>query len=73
MDKQLLLQHVETAIKSSTKNPDLMAISSLKLADIMKVQPSDIEQGLAELVQEGKLRKEPVQGSHNEIFLLPNH
>ncbi|PZE19728.1 hypothetical protein CBW46_017265 [Paenibacillus xerothermodurans] len=67
-----MLDYFQTMIRSSTRNPKFMSISTAKVADIMGVQPSDIEQQLNEFVQEGKLVKDKLTvPPYEEIYLLP--
>ncbi|PLR85304.1 hypothetical protein [Bacillus sp. V33-4] len=72
MEKEKLFQRVETMIHSSSKKPKYMSLSTVKMADIFAVNPSDIEQGLVDLVNEGRLRKSKLTDPpFNEIYLLP--
>lgn len=72
MDKNLLLQRVQSMIQSSTKRPKYMTVSTVKVADIFGVKPEEVEKGLEELVAEGYLKQSKLDSPpfHN-IFLLP--
>ncbi|PLR79279.1 hypothetical protein CU633_00665 [Bacillus sp. V3-13] len=72
MEKEKLFQRVETMIHSSSKKPKYMSLSTVKMADIFGVNPSDIEQGLVDLVNEGRLRKTKLPDPpYNDIYFLP--
>ena len=72
MEKEKLFQRVQSMIISSAKEPKYMSISTVKVADLFGVSPSAIEQGLQELVNEGRLQKSQLtEPPHNDIYLLP--
>ncbi|OMP65748.1 hypothetical protein [Domibacillus epiphyticus] len=72
MDKEKLLSRAQSMIMSSSKNPKYMTISTVKTADLFGVDPSEIDQGLNELVKEGRLKKEKMsKPPHHEVYLLP--
>jgi predicted transcriptional regulator of viral defense system len=72
MDKNLLLQRVQSMIQSSTKSPKYMTISTVKVADIFGVNPEEVQQGLEELVEEGYLQQSKLDSPpYHDIFLLP--
>jgi DNA-binding GntR family transcriptional regulator len=72
MEKEKLFRLVQSMIISSSKQPKYMSISTVKIADMFGVKPSEIEQGLQELVDEGRLRKSQITESPNyEVYLLP--
>ena len=72
MEKERLFQRVQSMIMSSSKNPKYMSVSTVKIADIFGVKPAEIEQGLQELVDEGRLQRSKLtEPPHNEIYLLP--
>ncbi|MFY4777397.1 hypothetical protein [Metabacillus sp. RGM 3146] len=72
MEKEKLFQRIQTMIISSSKKPKQMAVSTVKVADIFGVTPSEIEQGLQELVDEGRLRKRKMtEPPNSDIYLLP--
>ncbi|PLS18249.1 hypothetical protein CVD28_08150 [Bacillus sp. M6-12] len=72
MDKDKLLQRAQSMIMSSSKNPKQMIISTVKMADILKVDSSEVDRGLRELVEEGRLQKERMtEPPHHDIYFLP--
>jgi hypothetical protein len=72
MEKEKLFRLVQSMIISSSKQPKYMSISTVKIADMFGVKPSEIEQGLQELVDEGRLCKSQITESPNyEVYLLP--
>ncbi|RFU63917.1 hypothetical protein D0466_10720 [Peribacillus glennii] len=72
MDMEKLYQRVHTMIMSSSKAPKYMSISSVKVADIFGVTPGEIEKGLQELVESGRLTKSKLQDPpHNVIYQIP--
>ncbi|MFC3885152.1 hypothetical protein ACFOU2_17425 [Bacillus songklensis] len=72
MEKEKLFQRIQSMIISSSKNPKYMSVSTVKVADIFGVKPSEIEKGLQELIDEGRLRKSKITESPNhEVYLLP--
>ncbi|THE09598.1 hypothetical protein E1I69_21755 [Bacillus timonensis] len=72
MEKEKLFQRIQSMIMSSTKKPKYMSISTVKVADILGVKPFEIEQGLKELVSEGRLKKVQTEAPpHQEIYFLP--
>ncbi|MEJ9305160.1 PCI domain-containing protein [Priestia megaterium] len=72
MDKEMLYQRVHTMIISSTKEPKYMALSTVKIADLFRVKPEEIEKTLLELINEGRLKKDKLPDQPNyEIYLLP--
>jgi hypothetical protein len=67
-----MFDYFETMIHSSTRDPKFMSISTVKVADILGVEPVEIEQTLAALVNEGKLLKSTLQAPpHEDIYTLP--
>jgi DNA-binding transcriptional MocR family regulator len=71
LEKEKLFQRIQSMIMSSTKKPKYMSISTVKVADILGVKTFEIEQGLKELVSEGKLKKSKIEEPpHQEIYLL---
>jgi hypothetical protein len=73
LEKEMLFQRAKSMIMSSSKNPKYMSISTVKVADIFGVNPLEVEEGLKELVNEGRLQKAKLQDPpHNDIYLLPN-
>ncbi|WP_254052754.1 hypothetical protein [Bacillus sp. V59.32b] len=72
LDKEVLFQRIATMIMSSSKSPKYMSISTVKVADIFGVRPSEIKEGLEELVDTGRLLKMKMQEPpENEIYQLP--
>ena len=72
MDKNQLLNRVQSMIQSSTKKPKYMTISTVKVADILGVKPEEVEKGLQELVAEGSLKQSKLDSPpYHDIFLLP--
>ncbi|MGV3487317.1 MAG: hypothetical protein ACO1OC_01855 [Tuberibacillus sp.] len=72
MDKQQLLDRIKNMIVSSTKEPKYISLSTVKLADLFDVEPQEIEKDLKDLVNEGKLKKDVMEGPpHGDIYLLP--
>lgn len=72
MDMEKLFQRVHTMIMSSSKSPKYMSISTVKVADIFGVAPSEIEKGLQELVDTGRLAKSKLEDPpHNVIYQIP--
>ncbi|MCP3763413.1 hypothetical protein NLX67_13575 [Domibacillus sp. A3M-37] len=71
MDKEILFQRAQTMIISSTKKPKHMVISTVKMADLFGASLKEIDQGLNELVKEGRLKqtkmKEP---PYHEVYFL---
>lgn len=72
LDKEVLFQRIERMIMSSSKAPKYMSISTVKVADIFGVTPREIETGLQELVENGRLvKKRMEEPPKNEIYQLP--
>lgn len=72
MERDLLFERVKGMILSSSKKPKYMSISTVKIAEILGVKPTDVEQGLQNLVHEGKLVKSKMEEAPNsEIYSLP--
>ena len=72
MDSEKLYQHAKTMITSSTNTPKYMSISTVKVGDLLGVDPLDIERGLEALVNEGRLQKSKLpQPPHYEVYQLP--
>lgn len=72
MDKNELLKRVQTMIKSSTKRPKQMTVSTVKVADIFGVSPEEIQKGLEELVADGYLKQSKLETPpFHEVYLLP--
>ncbi|WP_026696041.1 hypothetical protein [Peribacillus kribbensis] len=72
MEKELLYQLVQSMIMSSSKKPKYMAISTVKVADILELPVRDIEKYLEEIVEEGRLQRSVLEDPpHSNIYLLP--
>ncbi|MEK4028188.1 MULTISPECIES: hypothetical protein [Bacillaceae] len=72
MERDPLFERVKGMILSSSKKPKYMAISTVKVAEILGVKPADVEQGLQKLVHEGKLIRSKIEEAPNsEIYSLP--
>ncbi|MDQ0220624.1 hypothetical protein ELQ35_05775 [Peribacillus cavernae] len=72
MDMEKLFQRIHTMIMSSAKSPKNMSISSVKVADIFGVSPGEIEKGLQELVDAGRVSKITMTESPNyATYQLP--
>lgn len=72
MEKEILLQLVQSMIMSSSKKPKYMSISTVKVADLLETSIFHIEKGLEELVQEGRIRQSKLElPPHNTIYMLP--
>jgi hypothetical protein len=73
LDKGSMFDYFVTMIRSSTRDPKFMSISTVKVADILGVEPKVIEQNLAAFVKEGKLQKSTLQvPPHEDIYMLPS-
>ncbi|MFD0049967.1 hypothetical protein ACFVHQ_11610 [Actinomycetes bacterium NPDC127524] len=72
MDQEILYSRMHSMIMSSAKNPKYMSISSAKLAQLWDMRMEDIEEGLKELLEEGRLIKKTLAEPPNyEYYLLP--
>ncbi len=72
MDKEQLFQRAHSMIMSSTKQPKQMILSTVKIADLFGVQASDIDKGLKELVQEGRLKQIKLENPpYHNVYCLP--
>ena len=72
MDKETVFQRVQGAIRSATKEPKYVTVSSVKLADLLGTTPPEIERYIQELVQEGRLKKETLsEPPQFDIYMLP--
>jgi DNA-binding GntR family transcriptional regulator len=72
LDIEKLFERIHTMIMSSSKAPKYMAMSTVKIADIFGVAPMEIEKGLQQLVEAGRLSKMKMEEPpHNEIYQLP--
>ncbi|WP_442599784.1 hypothetical protein [Neobacillus sp. D3-1R] len=72
MDKERLYERVHSMITSSTKDPKYISISTVKVADLFGVKHNEVEQGLQDLVNEGRLKKlKMTDPPHFDMYLLP--
>ncbi|MDP4162631.1 MAG: hypothetical protein Q8898_05950 [Bacillota bacterium] len=72
MNKESMLQLIHSMITSSTKNPKYAVLSTAKIANILDCPIGEVESGITEFVQTGKLQKSTLQDSPNyDIYLLP--
>jgi hypothetical protein len=72
MKKEILYSRIHSMIMSSAKSPKYMSISSAKLAQLWDMRMEDIEEGLQELLQEGKIIKKTLaEPPKYEYYLLP--
>jgi DNA-binding transcriptional MocR family regulator len=72
MEKDQLYQRIKAMITSSTKKPKYVSLSTVKLADILNTNISNVEQNLQELVKEGQLLKSKLtEPPNHDIYLLP--
>jgi len=72
MDDEKLFDYVKTMINSSTNTPKYMSISTIKVGDLLGMDPVEIEKGLEKLVNEGRLQKSKLPDPpHYEVYLLP--
>lgn len=71
LNEETLLQRAQGMIMSSTKEPKRMILSTVKIADLFGVQPAEVEKGLQELVEKGRLKQEKLTEPpyHNAYFL----
>ncbi|WP_449621073.1 hypothetical protein [Robertmurraya sp. Marseille-Q9965] len=73
MDKEQLFQRVENMIISSTKIPKYVSFSTVKMADLFGVDHREIEQGINELIQEGRLERSHIpELPAYEVYMLPS-
>ncbi|TKC18958.1 hypothetical protein [Robertmurraya kyonggiensis] len=73
MDKEQLFQRVESMIISSTKTPKYVSFSTIKMADLFGVDYTEIERGISELLEEGRLQKSHIpELPAYEVYMLPS-
>jgi DNA-binding transcriptional MocR family regulator len=71
LEKQDLYKYVHAMITSSTHRPKYMSISTVKVADLLGVPISEIENGLNKLVAEGHLTTSKLeQPPFKEVYML---
>lgn len=71
MDKEALYQRLKAMIISSTKKPKYMSFSTEKVGELLNTRSTEIEQGIQELVNEGRLRKAKLDDPpHTDIYFL---
>lgn len=72
MEKENLYQYFHSLITSSTKNPKYMSISTVKVANLLNIPISEVEQALKEFVSDGKLRALRLETPpFHEVYYLP--
>lgn len=72
MEKEKLYQHIVSMINSSTKSPKYMSISTVKVANLLGIPITEVEQTLQEFVTEGRLQQSKLESPpFHEIYLLP--
>jgi hypothetical protein len=72
MEKESLFQLVHSMIISSTKNPKYAALSTVKIANLLECPIEEVENGINEFVQTGKLQKSKLEEPPNcDIYMLP--
>ncbi|MGG5254144.1 hypothetical protein ACQYAD_11675 [Neobacillus sp. SM06] len=72
MEREKLYSYIQGMIHSSTKSPKCMSISTVKVANLLDLQVSEVEQALKDLVANGKLHSSKLEKPpYHEIYLLP--
>ncbi|GGE50548.1 hypothetical protein GCM10011391_31660 [Pullulanibacillus camelliae] len=73
MNKEVLYERIHTMIQSSTKRPKYMALSTVKLADLLGEDVHEVENTIQEFVKEGRLQKsELTEAPHSVVYSLPS-
>lgn len=71
MDKEVLYQRLKSMIMSTTKDPKYMSFSTEKVGELLNTRSTEVEQGIQELVNEGRLRKSKLNDPpHTDIYFL---
>lgn len=71
MEQENLFQYVQSMIISSTHQPKYMSISTVKVADLLGVPSTEVENGLKNLVAEGRLKTTKLeQPPYTEVYML---
>ncbi|WP_409305822.1 helix-turn-helix domain-containing protein [Peribacillus sp. SCS-155] len=71
MDKEQLFNRLESMIMSSSKKPKYMSFSTVKVADILGLTPEVVEQGLQEMVEQGRIKRSKLdEPPHSLIYTL---
>lgn len=71
LEKEKLYHYIHSVISSSTKNPKAMSISSVKVAVLLDIPVSAIEQALQEFVSEGRLKTAKLDAPpHHDVYFL---
>ena len=72
MEREKLYNYILGMIQSSTKSPKYMTISTVKVANLLDLQVSEVEQALKDFVASGKLRSSKLEKPpYHEIYFLP--
>jgi hypothetical protein len=72
MEKERLFKRIESMIISSSKKPKYTSLSTIKVADILGLTPKEVEDGVQEFVQEGRLQQSKLEEPpHSIIYVLP--
>ena len=71
MEQENLFSYVQSMIISSTHRPKYMSISTVKVADILGVPCTEVENGLKNLVAVGRLKTTKLeQPPYTEVYML---
>jgi hypothetical protein len=71
LEQENLFQYVQSMIISSTHRPKYMSISTVKVADLLGVPSTEVENGLKNLVAEGRLKTTKLeQPPYTEVYML---
>ncbi len=72
MEREKLYTYIHGMITSSTKSPKSMTISTVKVANLLDLPVSEVEQALKDFIANGKLRSAKLEKPpYHEIYLLP--
>jgi hypothetical protein len=72
MNKESMLQLVQSMIVSSTKSPKYAVLSTAKIANLLDCPIEEVEKNISEFVQTGKLQKSKLEEPPNyDIYMLP--
>lgn len=71
MEQENLFEYVQSMIISSTHRPKYMSISTVKVADLLSVPSTEVENGLKSLVAEGRLKTTKLEHPpYTEVYML---
>ncbi|MDR4947976.1 PCI domain-containing protein [Neobacillus cucumis] len=70
MEKEELFKYVRSMITSSTHRPKYMSISTVKVADLLGVSITEVENGLNELIADGRLTTTKLDQPDKEVYML---